>query len=98
MERCKSFMSYINASADVQTKFPGNEEREALGKRIGLTPRQVQVWFQVSSYLRTPSQKLTNRTNVKRSERKSTRVKYLLVRTHKITMISINRPGRGNSV
>jgi hypothetical protein len=48
MERCKSSMKPSRQLADVQTKFPGNEEREALGKRIGLTPRQVQVWFQVS--------------------------------------------------
>lgn len=31
----------------VQTKFPGNLEREQVGSQIGLTPRQVQVWFQV---------------------------------------------------
>ena len=46
-----SFSKRREPFTDSQTKFPGNEEREALGKRIGLTPRQVQVWFQVSSYL-----------------------------------------------
>lgn len=39
-----------------QTKFPGNEEREGLGHRIGLTPRQVQVWFQVSQAFLVPSE------------------------------------------
>lgn len=30
-----------------QTKFPTSGDREALGQEIGLTSRQVQVWFQV---------------------------------------------------
>jgi hypothetical protein len=30
-----------------QTKFPNSQEREDMAQAIGLTPRQVQVWFQV---------------------------------------------------
>ncbi|KAJ1969467.1 hypothetical protein H4R34_006160, partial [Dimargaris verticillata] len=30
----------------MQTSFPSTEQREQLAKRLGMTPRTVQVWFQ----------------------------------------------------
>lgn len=35
----------------MQTMFPSTSERETLAQQIGLTARQVQVWFQVCSVL-----------------------------------------------
>lgn len=41
---CNLFTQLITVN---QTKFPTSGDREALGQEIGLTSRQVQVWFQV---------------------------------------------------
>ena len=37
----------VGKAENLQTKFPSSEQRERLAARIDLTPRQVQVWFQV---------------------------------------------------
>lgn len=39
---------YVSQANEGQTKFPSTQEREEIANEIGLTPRQVQVWFQVS--------------------------------------------------
>ncbi|WRT63647.1 uncharacterized protein IL334_000570 [Kwoniella shivajii] len=49
-KRTRALMTHMQQSGLMslwkKTKFPTGAERETLGQTIGLTPRQVQVWFQ----------------------------------------------------
>ena len=46
-----SHQSVLSCTEQTQTKFPNTEERQEIAAEVALTPRQVQVWFQVSVFI-----------------------------------------------